>query len=716
MLKILSRWKQAALITLCLITAAFSAVSYAEPTVVRVGWYDSPFNYVDVFGRRFGYAYDYQQKVAAYTGWTYEYVSGSWPDLYAMLLKGEIDLLSDVSFTPERAQQMLFASLPMGAESYYLFVSASNTSITNADIKTLNGKRIGVNAHSYQAELFKEWAVANGINAQLIEMTNFETEALNMVQNGQLDAYITMDNYEDANEHACFPIMKIGQSNFYFAVNKNRPELVNDLNYAMSKINDENRFYNTQLYNKYLQSSGTNAFISNEELKWIAQHGTIRVGYLDKNLPFCSSSLTGGLDGALKNYLDFAANSLKNATLHFDTKSYTTIQAATKALKDGEIDCIFPIHLSDYDAEKLDVMATNPFVEAEMYLLLKKADSGSISMDGNLIIALNESNSNYLTFLHDNFPNAKILNCKSFEECLNAVESSNADCTLITNYEAAKIQSENYEVYSLATGKAIDFAFAVRRSDNELYYILNKTASLVPRASIQAVLSEYANSGFKFSFADFLRANWYIIVIASVLLALLGVNYIRNNALRREKELKERLRIKEKQLENENKAHEIESMISAIAVDYRSIYYFDLEHDEGLCYRAKTISDDKLGDLEGIKHGERFPFSKKILEYADTYVEESYREGFLKFVTPENIRAKLANEIMTAHRYLTIRDGKEHYEMIRIVDINLNQNRDKRQINAVSLGFAEVDSETIELLKKTHTVSKKLENEKLATV
>ena len=75
---------------------------YAEGKVVRVGWYDSQFNYSDRFGRRSGYAYEYQQKIAAYTGWTYEYVEASWPDLFDMLKKGEIYLLSDVSYTKER--------------------------------------------------------------------------------------------------------------------------------------------------------------------------------------------------------------------------------------------------------------------------------------------------------------------------------------------------------------------------------------------------------------------------------------------------------------------------------------------------------------------------------------------------------------------------------------------------------------------------------------
>ncbi len=40
--------------------------------VVRVGWYDSSYNTLDQYGRRSGYAYEYQLKLSAYNGWTYE--------------------------------------------------------------------------------------------------------------------------------------------------------------------------------------------------------------------------------------------------------------------------------------------------------------------------------------------------------------------------------------------------------------------------------------------------------------------------------------------------------------------------------------------------------------------------------------------------------------------------------------------------------------------
>ena len=104
--------------------------------------------------------------------------------------------------------------------------------------------------------------------------------------------------------------------------------------------------------------------------------------------------------------------------------------------------------------------------------------------------------------------------------------------------------------------------------------------------------------------------------------------------------------------------------------------------------------------------GDRFPFRENFIRYANKFVAESDREEFLKFIEPENIRAKLSKEIMTGHRYLAIKDGVEQYEMIRIVDTYLGKTRDR--INFISVGFADVDSETRELLEQNRALSEEL--------
>lgn len=174
----ISRALAAALACAVLAAMPLAALAEASGNVVRVGWYESPFNLTDEYGRRSGYSYDYQQKIAAYTGWEYEYVEGSWSELMQMLMDGEIDLMGDISYTPERAEKMLFPSMAMGAEEYYIFKAADDERIRQDDPRTLNGMRIGVNAGSIQAGLYRDWAARHGVQAELVELSGSEDEAL----------------------------------------------------------------------------------------------------------------------------------------------------------------------------------------------------------------------------------------------------------------------------------------------------------------------------------------------------------------------------------------------------------------------------------------------------------------------------------------------------------------------------------------------------------
>lgn len=56
------------------------------------------------------------------------------------LQNGEIDLMSSLSYTDERAKTMLFSDLPMGEEKYYLYADLANSDISASDISSLNGQ------------------------------------------------------------------------------------------------------------------------------------------------------------------------------------------------------------------------------------------------------------------------------------------------------------------------------------------------------------------------------------------------------------------------------------------------------------------------------------------------------------------------------------------------------------------------------------------------
>ena len=240
--------------------------------IVRVGWYESPFNATDELQRRSGYAYDYQQKIAAYTGWTYEYVEGSWSDLLRMLEDGRIDLLSDVSYKDERAEKMLYSALPMGEEDYCLFAASNNKEISVEDYSTFNGKKVGVNKGSIQIDLFRQWEKDNGVQTEIVELSGSEEKNIEKLMRGEIDMYLSLEGFFDKGD--AVPVCRIGSSEFYFAVSKSRPELLTKLNNAMSRIQSENRYYNQELKSEYLETSGLNTFLSAEELDWLDAHLT----------------------------------------------------------------------------------------------------------------------------------------------------------------------------------------------------------------------------------------------------------------------------------------------------------------------------------------------------------------------------------------------------------------------------------------------------------
>ena len=492
---------------------------------VRVGWYDSTYNTVDENGFRSGYAYEYQLKLSAYNGWTYEYVEGSWPDLLQMLKSGEIDLMSDVSYTPEREQYMYFSSLPMGSEEYYLFTSPGNADISPDDKTTVNGRTVGVNLDSFQADLFAEWCDQNDVHPVVVLVSCSEEESLRMLTEGELDAYVTVDSFMDTS--VAVPVFKIGSSDYYFAVSKTRPDLMDELDSAMSRIQDENRFYNMEMYEKFIRLTGANAFLSSKEAEWLLAHGPIRVGYQDNYLAFCAQDKeTGELTGVLKDYLNIASDSIPNVHITFQCVCFPTAEAAMEALKKGEIDCVFPANLRGYEAEQLGTVMTPTLIETEMYAVVRSSDPNIFSKDGSVTVAVNKGNTNYDAFLYRHYPSWNRAYFDDSEACLEGVARGEADCLIISNYRYNSMARlcEKLHLTTFSLGIDLDYCFAVEKGQSELYSILAKVVSNVPDASVNAAFSHYITEEARGTFADFLEDNLFVVL--SVALAIVVVIFM----------------------------------------------------------------------------------------------------------------------------------------------------------------------------------------------
>ncbi len=147
-----------------------------------------------------------------------------------------------------------------------------------------------------------------------------------------------------------------------------------------------------------------------------------------------------------------------------------------------------------------------------------------------------------------------------------------------------------------------------------------------------------------------------------------------------------------------------DKLITALSSDYWSVYYIELDKDEGVCYQ------DHADIKDGLKVGERFPYLATVTEYANKYVTESYREEFLRFTYPDAIREALKEERVIAFRYMVSRNGKETYEMTKIAGVRHPEDRDDHIVHAVGLCFTDVDAETRKNMETAQTL-----NDALAT-
>ena len=150
--------------------------------------------------------------------------------------------------------------------------------------------------------------------------------------------------------------------------------------------------------------------------------------------------------------------------------------------------------------------------------------------------------------------------------------------------------------------------------------------------------------------------------------------------------------------QQEERQKELDSMITAMASDYRSVYHVDLDTDDAVCYRADP------GDPDRMAEGDHFPYHERFAEYGEKYVDEQYRESFLRFIDPDNIRAVLATESIMAYRYLARRNGMEYYEMLRVAGVRHPMDRDDHIVHAVGVGFTVIDAEMRDALAKNQAL------------
>ena len=649
----LMRKSVCAMLSLLLLLSAVLPVKAAAETapakIVRVGSFEDTFNYVNEKGVRKGYGYELLQTLSGYTGWQFEYVTCDWSDCFEKLKNGEIDIMGDISYTEDRAEEMLFSDEPMGEEKYYLYADFSRTDISASNFKTLNGKKIGVLMGTEPEEMLTEWEEKHGIKTEHVNISDNE-DVKQKLANHEIDCFVSLEEAFWA-ELGISTMIRVGASSIYYAINKDRPDIKEELDYAMSALDEADPFYTADLYKRYFSLDYT-PILTSEEKAWLRKHGAIRMGFLTSDSGVSTyDPATGKLTGAITDYIQFATGCLGNQELEFQIVGYDSKEAELDALKSGEIDMVFHFDQSPNLAEEYRVACTNTTWTSNMMAVTNKEHFNENKANRVAVPQNKLSLKKYLAFY---YPQWEIVDCDTQEDAAKLVRDGQADC-VVTGASSEEKYSKKYGFYSVLLPNPAKSCFAVNSGNSSLLSILNKTLNAMPTNMLTGSLAMHKSSARKVTLSEFIKDNFFMVLLISsiaVAVVLLTILKLLQKARKAEaaakkaandtQELNAKLQVAVENAESANRAkstflfnmsHDIRTPMNAIIgyADLASRHLDDPAKLKNYMENIQVCGQNLLMLLNNVLDLARIENDKTEIEYSVSDVEKDFRNCVAMF-------------------------------------------------------------------------------------
>lgn len=193
-----------------------------SPRVVRVGAFNYyPAIFLDADGVVKGFYVDMLAEIGRREGWQIDYVPGSWSQGLERLKSGEVDVLTSVAKTEERAEFMDFGGIPLLTVWGELYVPQASTL---GSITDLEGKTIAVMKGDFNARNFIELVKKFGVHCEFVDLASFD-QVFQAVNQGRADGGVASVVFGSA-KHRDYGLKATGVMfnpfDIYFAVAKGR--------------------------------------------------------------------------------------------------------------------------------------------------------------------------------------------------------------------------------------------------------------------------------------------------------------------------------------------------------------------------------------------------------------------------------------------------------------------------------------------------------------
>ena len=593
-----------------------------------------------------GYAYEYIQTIAAYAGWDVEYIPcDSFSEALNKLFAGEVDLFYEISHTEERAKVILFSDEPMGHEFYYLYALKGNTSITPDDLASMNGRTVGVTKGTMQIELLKQWCEKKNVDFKIIEY-DLEAQKESDLYAGKIDLDLEVSILA---KHDFSAAERIGSSAYYLVANKERPDLIADINSAMEKVLNNDLYYFTRLQERYFSDTVISHILTTEEKNWIANHKVLRVGFFDNYLPFSTLDKSVNPAGAgIEAIREIIKKLNLEDELQVEFVCFFNQEEGYKAVESEEIDLMLPAYISNSVKHDYHIIG-GKIISTLVSDLAFLNDFG----DGTgKRIGVNRNNLMQFYYSRDCYPHAEIVFYDDIRGCLDGLLKGTSDGTFLNGLRTeALLRPKKYR--SLKSERArngFEFHLAFAADNIGLMLLMDRGLSMLPADFMSKASYSYAGRIVAFSLMDFLREHVLAVLItvailAALIMALIGSQLSKRKLAGINHELKKNAETIEKQRQQESELRkQIEKKQGEL---------------EDALHMAQAASHAKTAFLSNMSHDIRTPMNAIIgfTGLAASHIDDTERvQEYLKTIerSSEHLLS-LINDVLDMSR---IESGK----------------------------------------------------------
>ncbi|MDD4817862.1 MAG: transporter substrate-binding domain-containing protein [Victivallaceae bacterium] len=453
---------------------------------IRVGFFRfDGYHNLSSSGAHSGYGYEYLQALRRYVDWEYEYVGydRSWAEMLDMLKKGEIDILTSASKTPEREAEFGFSRLPIGSSSAIFSVRSGNPSYLPGDYRNWDGIRVGMLKENSKNELFAAFAAEKGFSYR-VEYFDDIGEMLAALQAGyRIDAVLSGNLRQLKNE---WVYEQLAPRPFYAIVRKDRTDLLAKLDYAVERLTREAPGFTEELQARYFSmtadeqipyTASDRAFID----RCRTEKKVFRILMDPDGSPL--SRFDDGVPGGL--FGDMIELIARRTGLNFEVVSTPNRAAYLSAAAGGTADIVFDAWNNWSNAENNGYVLTRPYFSTSISRIMRKNFSGPIRT-----VALVRNSYVADVMLEHGLGEAVPVYYEDSASLVRAVEDGRQDAGFVSTRRAEEVMSAAAGALlaqDMVAGGVVEYAIGVKsgRADYlELFSVLDKAVGGIRMADV----------------------------------------------------------------------------------------------------------------------------------------------------------------------------------------------------------------------------------------